>query len=144
MKILLIESDKQLARGLMDTFRGGDTIRWVETIEGGLEWLNDNRVDFILVDLDLPEHKGLDALRALAACKAPKIALTAHSHIHMVKEGAKLGLLDYVPKDDIYDISERIHFNITRLTKRSSRFAPEIFEQIKGYVCPPVGRLTTA
>lgn len=136
MTILCIE-DNRLFRELIQYSLDDMEVHVVGTLAEAKEWLKENRVDLLLVDLGLPDSNGIDTLKALSATKVPKVILTAHPTY--AQECAKLGAIDYILKgDDSADVLERIKFNISRVNKcKSKRFAPHVFEQLKTYICPP-------
>lgn len=128
MTILLIE-DNQLFSELIQSYLTEVDLKVVETLREAKEWLANNRADMLLVDLGLPDSKGLDTLVQLSHIKTPKVVLT--SSRHLLEEAVKMGITDFIHKAGPEDIVERIRFNISRLPKRRARFAPEVFEQLK-------------
>jgi PAS domain S-box-containing protein len=100
---LLIADDEE---GLL--FLMADVLRRegceAETFDSGraaLEWLEDHRVDLLLLDLklaDLPAQSLVERLRARGR-QCPFIIVTGHGDERTVVEVMKQGALDYVMKD---------------------------------------------
>jgi DNA-binding response OmpR family regulator len=89
MRVLLVEDDDRLAAALI-TARAGlavDALR----LAGG--------VDFVLLDLGLPDMDGLDVLRRLRRVSAvPLIVVTARTEEREVLRGLRSGADDYLVK----------------------------------------------
>ena len=60
-----------------------------------LDYLRDNQVDLIFLDLNMPKLKGFDFLRTLP--KPPKVIVTSAYQEHAL-EGYELGIVDYLLK----------------------------------------------
>ncbi len=100
-RILVIEDDKAIRRGLVDalTYAGHDV---VESGDGraGLELALESGVDLVLLDVMLPGMNGFDVLGAVrAACPTlPVIMVTARGAEADRVRGLKDGADDYVAK----------------------------------------------
>ena len=62
--ILIVEDDKTIAESIafileQDSFN----CKWFDTGQGALEYINNNEVDLILLDVGLPDMSGFDVLR---------------------------------------------------------------------------------
>lgn len=140
MMILLIEDDRPF-RELIEVSLKQVDLHTVGTLAAAKDWLTYSRADLILVDLGLPDSRGLDTLRALSHVKAPKVVVTGT--VDAIGEAAKLGAVDYITKGDAYEMVERIRFHVNRLSRRQQRFAPHVFEAIKACLVPGgAGELT--
>ncbi|ADQ68419.1 response regulator with chey-like receiver, aaa-type ATPase, and DNA-binding domains [Halogeometricum borinquense DSM 11551] len=75
----------------------------VETLTAGLEHLEKNTYDFVLLDLGLPESTGLETLdRVLShSPELPVVVLTGLNNREIAVEAIMRGAQDYLPKDDI-------------------------------------------
>ena len=60
-----------------------------------LEYLNDNTVDFMFLDIQMPELRGLDFLKTLV--NPPKVIVTT-AHKEFALEGYELNVTDYLLK----------------------------------------------
>lgn len=136
MRVLLVEDEKFFSDFISALFPLDDTILYVvDTLAKAKAYLADNCVDLILLDLGLPDSRGLATLKALDGVRIPKVVITGS---YVAKEAAQMGALDYIMKGgSMDDVIERIRFNICRAGKtKRNRFDLETFEQIKVYLCP--------
>ena len=100
-KILIIEDDPALLRGLKDNFEtAGYVVRTAADGQRGLDELLREPPDLVLLDLMLPKMNGYDICRAARArnLKMPIIMLTAKGQEEDVVRGLELGADDYVTK----------------------------------------------
>lgn len=128
MRILLVEDDNRFADALMFSLEELDIQRVISLVEAR-HYLSYNSIDMMLIDLGLPDSRGLDTLRALKHYPGSKVIITS---THDTGEAAKLGAYDYIVKEaSIVDIAERVRFNIDKMTKCRGHFGPGILEQVK-------------
>ena len=100
-RILLIEDEPALARGLTDTLRGrGFEVDVAADGERGLDAALSGRADLILLDLMLPKVNGYEICRAVRAqgIDVPIVMLTAKGQEADVVRGLNLGADDYIVK----------------------------------------------
>lgn len=73
---------------------------WVTTIEEAEDITFDEDFDLYLLDINLPDGKGLTLLQRLryAEDKTPTIFITALTDLNYMSEGFKLGAVDYIKK----------------------------------------------
>lgn len=101
MKILIIEDERSLAREmklfLEKAFYLSDT---AYTAADAKKMMIDNKYDFILLDLGLPDKDGLDLLKETKKMcpDASYIILTARGDLEDRIKGLDLGADDYLPK----------------------------------------------
>ncbi len=71
--------------------------------------------DLLILDIYLPDQSGLDVLGKIRAKKIPcdVILITAANELHVVEEGFRLGIFDYLMKP----------FNLTRLGESLQKYA---------------------
>lgn len=131
MNILLVEDNHLFGEFIGASIEG---IVAVETLREAKEYLRENRVDLILLDLGLPDSDGIATIKGLADVKVPKIILTGRSDL--IKEAAKHKILDFIYKGSPADIVERIQFNVNKIKSKRVRFPDHVFEQLKVYVSP--------
>lgn len=133
MKILLIEDSVELADLIRYTYPEED-ITVCSTLSDACEWLGSNRPNLILVDLGLPDSKGLDTLMGLSRVRAPKVVVTANPDVAWAI--TEFGGSDYILKNSDGGIEEllgRIGFNIEKYRpKMKPKFTPEVFAELKG------------
>jgi DNA-binding response OmpR family regulator len=100
-RILLIEDEAALARGLSDTLRSrGFEVEVASDGEGGLDAALRGGADLILLDLMLPKVNGYEICRAARAhgIDAPILMLTAKGHERDIILGLNVGADDYITK----------------------------------------------
>lgn len=112
MRILLIEDDPGLGAAVRDQIAAeGHMPDWAPTLSYARDLLATMPYDLILLDLGLPDGRGLDFLRALRAkgSVTPVMILTAHDRITERIEGLNAGADDYMVKPfDLAELSARI------------------------------------
>ncbi|GHF79095.1 response regulator [Thalassotalea marina] len=101
MRILLIEDDIQLARGLKESLKHQGYS--VDNVSSGKEALLANKVnpyDCVVLDLGLPDMDGLQVLKQLKSENKtlPVLILTARDGIEHKVAGLDLGADDYLAK----------------------------------------------
>src|SRR5665213_505479 len=107
MRILLIEDDYVLGEAVRDhVARGGNGVDWLRRLDEANDALAVTTYDLVLLDLNLPDGRGLDLLRGLrkAGKATPVIILTAQDQIASRIEGLNSGADDYLVKP--FDLSE--------------------------------------
>lgn len=112
MRMLLVEDDRGLGSAVRDQIVAvGHTPDWVETLADARACCETVTYDLILLDLALPDGRGLDFLRGLRGQGAttPVIILTARDRITDRIEGLNAGADDYLVKPfDLSELSARI------------------------------------
>jgi DNA-binding response OmpR family regulator len=100
-RVLLVEDEPALARGLTDNFRDeGYHTRVVTRGDEALAVVREERPDVVVLDIMLPGRSGLDVLRELRAAgdRVPVLVLTAKGDVVDRIVGLELGADDYLPK----------------------------------------------
>lgn len=112
MRILLIEDDTVLGAAVRDQVRvDGHSVDWVTRLDEAREALAVAAYDLVLLDLMLPDGRGVPFLRALRANgdTTPVIILTALDQVSDRIEGLNAGADDYMVKPfDLAELSARI------------------------------------
>jgi len=104
--LLLIESNSADAKVIKDALRNDGTafvVQWVASLAEALEYLAKKSIDVILLDLLLPDGKGLDAFDQVSAA-APDaliLVLSAASDDKLMRAAMKRGAHDYFAKGHI-------------------------------------------
>jgi DNA-binding response OmpR family regulator len=114
-RILIVEDDPALMRGLRDSFAtGGCHVLTAADGEAGLELALSGQPDLILLDIMLPKLNGYELCRAARAraVDIPIIMLTARGQEEDIVLGLNSGADDYVTKP----------FSIRELTARVNAF----------------------
>jgi DNA-binding response OmpR family regulator len=100
-RLLLVEDEPALARGLADNFRDeGYEVRLESRGDRALAAVRESRPDLVVLDIMLPGRSGLDVLRDLrsAGDAVPVLMLTAKGDVVDRVVGLELGADDYLPK----------------------------------------------
>lgn len=112
MRILLIEDDTTLGTAVRDQIAAdGQSVDWVTRLDAAGDALRAASYDLILLDLMLPDGRGIGFLRALRAQGdvSPVIILTALDQVSDRIDGLNAGADDYLVKPfDLAELSARI------------------------------------
>jgi len=121
-RLLLIEDEPALARGLADTLRArGFDVAVAADGQCGLDAALSGQADLILLDLMLPRVNGYEICRAVRAygLDVPILMLTAKGQEEDVVLGLNLGADDYITKP--FRVAELIARARAFLRRRGSR-----------------------
>ena len=128
-RILLVEDDAALARGLAKTLHAnGYSVDLAPDGESALALAQSAPYALITLDLGLPDMSGFDVLKALRAaqCSIPVLVLTARDGIEDRIAGLDLGADDYLLKPfDVAELAARL-----RALLRRSQGAADPLQQI--------------
>src|ERR1700686_2567562 len=112
MRVLVVEDDQVLGEAVRENVAAaGDGVDWMKRIDTAREALATVAYDLVLLDLKLPDGRGLDLLRELrrGGSKVPVIVLTAMDQIASRIEGLNSGADDYLVKPfDLSELSARV------------------------------------
>jgi len=112
MRVLLIEDDHVLGEAVREhVAASGHGVDWMKRIDYAREALATVPYELVLLDLNLPDGRGLDFLRELrrSGSKVPVIVLTAMDQIASRIEGLNSGADDYLVKPfDLSELSARL------------------------------------
>jgi two-component system OmpR family response regulator len=112
MRVLLIEDDQSLGEAVRDHIAGdGHAVDWVKRLDEADDAQAGVTFDLILLDLNLPDGRGLDFLRRLRkrGGAIPVIILTAMDQISWRIDGLNAGADDYLVKPfDLSELSARL------------------------------------
>jgi len=112
MRVLLIEDDASLGEAVRDHIAAeAHAVDWVRRLDDAAAVLAGVDFDLILLDLGLPDGRGLDFLRRLRqrGSTTPVIIVTAMDQISWRIEGLNAGADDYLVKPfDLSELSARL------------------------------------
>jgi len=118
MRILLIEDDPMIGKGLQDALRMESmSVDWVRDGNDGLEALRSTDYTLCLLDLGLPGLPGSEILRLArqSGAKTPAVMITARDALDDRIAGLDLGADDYLVKPfDILELLARMRAVIRR------------------------------
>ena len=127
-EILVIEDDPTMQRLIESVLKsatlGEFFVRRAGTLEEGIKATMSVTPDLMLVDLDLPDAKELESVRALLALapKAALVVLTASADEKLGVEAIRLGAQDWIQKRSglEYLLPRAITFAVERQRRRVS------------------------
>jgi DNA-binding response OmpR family regulator len=112
MRILLVEDDPVLGTAVRDQIvADGHSVDWMKRLDEAAGAIHAAAYDLILLDLMLPDGRGLDFLKARRAAGdvTPVVILTARDQISDRIAGLNAGADDYLVKPfDLFELSARI------------------------------------
>ena len=100
MKILLVEDNIMLAKGLIYSLNQQSfDIVHKTNVKESKEFLKDNKVDVIILDISLPDGNGFDLYNSIIFnMDIPTIFLTAKDEEDDIVRGLEMGAEDYITK----------------------------------------------
>ena len=107
IRTLLIEDNPADARVIQEVLsespEGAFDLEWVDGLAKGLRELNAGLVDLVLLDLHLPESRGLETFNATRACapSVPIVVLTGLDDRELALKVVRNGAQDYLVKGQI-------------------------------------------
>jgi len=121
-KILIVEDEKDMARGLKDILEfEGYEVATAETGKEGLQSVDKEKPDCIILDLMLPDLDGYEVCsRIRERSNAPVLMLTAKAQDHDKILGFKVGADDYLTKP--FSVGELLA-RIMALLRRSAGYS---------------------
>lgn len=100
MKVLIIEDEariaKRLARMATTFFEQNSEIVICDSVDKGLDYLANNNIDLLLLDLNLNGESGFDILEAVVSKSFHTIIVSAYTDKAI--KAFEYGVLDFVPK----------------------------------------------
>ncbi|MBN1522584.1 MAG: response regulator [Candidatus Aureabacteria bacterium] len=122
LKVLLVEDSHlhaQVAQKLLNDIQDENfQIEWASSLSQGLEYLKKAYFDVILLDLTLPDSRGLDTFARLCASvpEIPIIVLSGLDDKKIAIDAVKQGAQDYIVKGEMYGelLVRAIHYAIER------------------------------
>ena len=107
VSILLVEDnpgDRHLIREMLTEARSVTfNLQYADRLQAGLEYLGENRVEVILLDLGLPDSQGLETLNKIhaQAPQVPIVVLTGLNDEMLGLETVNKGAQDYLVKGQV-------------------------------------------
>ncbi|MCR9204886.1 MAG: response regulator transcription factor [Halobacteriovoraceae bacterium] len=99
-KILLIEDTKEIYQLVKTALIGIGDVVWKENLKEGQPYLKENEIDFLILDIELPDGNGVEFCAQLSQenPSLPIFLLTAHDEISEKVMGFSAGADDYITK----------------------------------------------
>ena len=124
MRILVVEDNATLANGLAAVLKGsGYAVDIVGDGASAIAVLATERFDLVILDLNLPEHDGLEVLRTMRARQhdASVLILSARGASDDRVKGLNLGADDYMAKPfDVGELEARVRALLRRQAGQKS------------------------
>jgi DNA-binding response OmpR family regulator len=118
LKLLIIDDDRDFAEGLAEALElHGHQVGIAFTGEEGVEAVEKDDYDTILMDIGLPGLNGVESLLKIRLVnpKARCFLLTGHSAYHIAKQGIEAGAIEILTKPiDPKEILRRLSNTETR------------------------------
>ncbi|MBL4784689.1 MAG: response regulator transcription factor [Cohaesibacteraceae bacterium] len=113
MRVLLIEDDHVLGAAVRDHVLSiGHSVDWYQRLDEARLSLQTITYELVLLDLNLPDGRGMDLLHSLRASDnpVPVIIITAQDQITIRIEGLESGADDYLVKPfDLAELGARLN-----------------------------------
>ncbi|MBN66217.1 MAG: hypothetical protein CMM94_01435 [Rickettsiales bacterium] len=130
LHFLIVEDnqfDAEILQDKVEKVFPGSRFQSVTLLGDALELLTDGNFDFIMVDLNLPDSKGLETLESIIAKtknKTPTIVYSGYEDPKLALDSVRLGAQDYLLKDrgDEFTLKRIIEYSIER-----KRFEQQIY-----------------
>jgi two-component system, OmpR family, response regulator len=126
MRIVLIEDNEMLARGVANALRDlGHAVDWIPDGLEGDSFLASNGADIAIIDLNLPGMNGIELMRALRARAdaTPVLMLTARGETADRVAGLDAGADDYLVKP--FAMAELVA-RVRALGRRGAGLVPQV------------------
>jgi two-component system OmpR family response regulator len=124
LRILVVEDNATLANGLAAVLKGsGYAVDIVGDGASAIAVLATERFDLVILDLNLPEHDGLEVLRVMRARQhdASVLILSARGAADERVKGLNLGADDYMTKPfDVGELEARVRALLRRQAGQKS------------------------
>jgi len=115
MKVLIIEDEARIARRLermsVAHFEGNVVVNICDSLKKGLDFLEKESIDILLLDLNLNGRDGFEVLQTITARSFQTIVVSANTENAL--RAFELGVLDFVPKP--FD-QDRLSLALSRAT----------------------------
>ncbi len=108
MKCLIIDDEPlahRIIKNYCDNLSFLDIVKECHSAFEAINYLNENQVDLIFLDINMPKLKGLDFLRTLSN---PPLIIITSAYQEYAMEGYELNILDYLLKP--FSFIERMLF----------------------------------
>ncbi|RBQ09048.1 LytR/AlgR family response regulator transcription factor [Pedobacter miscanthi] len=100
MKVLIIEDEARIARRIErmtnDFFEGNASISIIDSLKKGIDFLEKEAINILLLDLNLNGRDGFEVLSSITSRSFQTIVVSANTENAL--RAFELGVLDFVPK----------------------------------------------
>lgn len=125
-KILIVEDDKILNRGVAFALKKeGYEVVSAFSKEEGHSYIFNGEIDFLLLDINLPDGNGLELCRKIRNdCNFPIVFLTANNTEEDMVKGFELGCDDYISKPFSVEV---LKYKVNAILRRKNLKDENIF-----------------
>lgn len=143
MRVLHIEDEDYAAYIVKEALRDV-SVTLAASLAEALPLLREQRFDVLLVDLNLPDSRGLDTLAILSRFCKPIVVLSGVDDDDVVSCAARLGAEGYVRKSELLHVDLMQHLR-SACGPRRRLFAAVDIAPLKRYLaCPSCASLAVA
>ena len=107
--ILIIEDSSSMIKIIDNIFSGyGFNTFLSSTLKDAREIINSNKIDYIILDINLPDGHGYELIKELSSLNIKIIVLTSQTDSQLREVSYQKGVIDFINKDKnfLYKISE--------------------------------------
>ena len=127
--LLYVEDDSAIAKSTISLLnRFFNTIIYAKDGEDGFNKFNENHIDLIITDINMPNMNGLDMLKKilkLSSHPVPAIITTAHSEINYYQKAISLNVKGYLPKplvlSDLINLIDEVSEEIYKINRQNNK-----------------------
>lgn len=138
VKVLLIEDspgDARIIKEMLSEKKGiAFELEWQDELSKGTKYLAKDRVDLVLLDLNLPDSQGFNTFTTAKsqALQIPIIVLTGLADEALAIRAVRNGAQDYIVKGQVTgeQLAQRIQYAIARKLGEERRFT---IQELKGF-----------
>lgn len=139
-KVLLIEDNPDDARLIKEMLAGDKhsvfEVEWKDTLAKGMKRLADGKVDVLLLDLNLPDSRGLNTCMTVQekASLTPVVILTGVDDETIALKAVKKGAQDYLIKGaiDAGQLKQSIRYAVARMSGEERLFTVQQLRAFDG------------
>jgi len=124
--ILIIDDELSPRESIRMVLSGEHNCLLAEDGENGLELLEQNPIDLIILDIKMPGIDGIETLRRIRAVNPNVVVvlLTAYGTLGTAQNGIRLGAFDYLTKPfDIQELREVVRRGLEKKSRQESEKA---------------------
>jgi len=133
-KYVILDDDSLSIRALkkhLECFEHFELVYSCDNAIDTFEFVNNNPVDLIFVDINMPMVNGIDFIRSLQT--PPLIIIVSSDHQYAV-EGFELGVVDYLIKPiSLKRLMKSLH-KVSRLLSRANKLGNELQPKLENHI----------
>jgi DNA-binding NtrC family response regulator len=136
-RVLVVDDDRDFAADIALVLGRAFEVRCEEDPDQAVALAREGWPDAVLLDIEFPDHDGLDVLQELQAIDGgiPVVMLTSHTGIPLVVAAMRAGAVNFVAKAQTSPeiVLETVHHALRQsVTRRRLRYLEHRLDEIKG------------